>query len=52
MAADLVEQRLHAMGYHTMLVDGDNVRHGLSRDLGFTEVDRVENIRGPARSQS
>ncbi len=43
--ADLVEQRLHAMGHHTMLLDGDNVRHGLSRDLGFTEADRVENIR-------
>jgi len=33
------------MGHHTMLLDGDNVRHGLSRDLGFTEADRVENIR-------
>jgi len=43
--ANLVEQRLHAMGHHTMLLDGDNVRHGLSRDLGFTEADRVENIR-------
>jgi bifunctional enzyme CysN/CysC len=43
--ANLVEQRLHAAGYHTMLLDGDNVRHGLNRDLGFTEADRVENIR-------
>jgi bifunctional enzyme CysN/CysC len=43
--ADLVEQRLHALGYHTMLLDGDNVRHGLNRDLGFTDTDRVENVR-------
>jgi bifunctional enzyme CysN/CysC len=43
--ANLVEQRLHASGHHTMLLDGDNVRHGLCRDLGFTEADRVENIR-------
>jgi bifunctional enzyme CysN/CysC len=43
--ANIVEQQLHAMGYHTMLLDGDNVRHGLNRDLGFTEADRVENIR-------
>ena len=43
--ANIVEQRLHAMGHHTMMLDGDNVRHGLSRDLGFTEADRVENIR-------
>jgi bifunctional enzyme CysN/CysC len=43
--ANLVEQRLHAAGHHTMLLDGDNVRHGLCRDLGFTEADRVENIR-------
>ncbi len=43
--ANLVEQRLHAAGHHTMLLDGDNVRHGLNRDLGFTEADRVENIR-------
>ena len=43
--ANLVEKRLHAMGYHTTLLDGDNVRHGLNRDLGFTEADRVENIR-------
>ena len=43
--ANIVEQQLHARGYHTMLLDGDNVRHGLNRDLGFTEADRVENIR-------
>jgi bifunctional enzyme CysN/CysC len=43
--ANIVEQRLHAAGHHTMLLDGDNVRRGLCRDLGFTEADRVENIR-------
>ncbi len=43
--ANLVERRLHADGRHTYLLDGDNVRHGLNRDLGFTEEDRVENIR-------
>jgi bifunctional enzyme CysN/CysC len=43
--ANLVERRLYAMGRHTYLLDGDNVRHGLNRDLGFTEADRVENIR-------
>jgi bifunctional enzyme CysN/CysC len=43
--ANLVEKRLHAMGRHTIVLDGDNVRHGLNRDLGFTEADRVENIR-------
>jgi len=43
--ANLVEQRLHAMGRHTYLLDGDNVRHGLTKDLGFTAADRVENIR-------
>ena len=43
--ANLVEKRLHALGHHTYLLDGDNVRHGLNRDLGFTEEDRVENIR-------
>jgi bifunctional enzyme CysN/CysC len=43
--ASLVESRLHAQGRHTYLIDGDNVRHGLCRDLGFTEADRVENIR-------
>jgi bifunctional enzyme CysN/CysC len=43
--ANLVEQQLHARGVHTYLLDGDNVRHGLNRDLGFTDADRVENIR-------
>ncbi len=43
--ANLVEKRLLAEGRHTYLLDGDNVRHGLNRDLGFTEADRVENIR-------
>ena len=43
--ANLLEKRLHAQGKHTYLLDGDNVRHGLNRDLGFTEADRVENIR-------
>ena len=43
--ANIVEKKLHSMGRHTMLLDGDNVRHGLSRDLGFTDADRVENIR-------
>jgi bifunctional enzyme CysN/CysC len=42
---DLVEKKLLAGGRHTMLLDGDNVRHGLNRDLGFTDADRVENIR-------
>ena len=43
--ANLLEKRLHAQGRHTYLLDGDNIRHGLSRDLGFTDADRVENIR-------
>ena len=43
--ANLVEKRLHAQGLHTMVLDGDNVRHGLNSDLGFSEADRVENIR-------
>jgi bifunctional enzyme CysN/CysC len=43
--ANLVDKRLHAAGRHTYLLDGDNVRHGLNRDLGFTDADRVENIR-------
>ncbi|MDC1429226.1 sulfate adenylyltransferase subunit CysN [Emcibacteraceae bacterium] len=43
--ANLVEKKLHAMGKHTYLLDGDNVRHGLNKDLGFTDADRVENIR-------
>jgi bifunctional enzyme CysN/CysC len=43
--ANLVERKLFAEGKHTYLLDGDNVRHGLNRDLGFTDADRVENIR-------
>jgi bifunctional enzyme CysN/CysC len=43
--ANLVEKRLQTLGLHTYLLDGDNVRHGLNRDLGFTDADRVENIR-------
>jgi bifunctional enzyme CysN/CysC len=43
--ANLVEKRLLAQGYHTYLLDGDNVRHGLNRDLGFTDEARVENVR-------
>jgi bifunctional enzyme CysN/CysC len=43
--ANLVEKKLHALGHHTFLLDGDNVRHGLNKDLGFTEADRIENIR-------
>jgi len=43
--ANLVEKKLHAAGRHTFLLDGDNVRHGLNKDLGFTEADRIENIR-------
>jgi bifunctional enzyme CysN/CysC len=43
--ANRLEQKLLAIGCHTMLLDGDNVRHGLNRDLGFTDTDRVENIR-------
>jgi bifunctional enzyme CysN/CysC len=43
--ANLLEKRLYADGRHTYILDGDNVRHGLNRDLGFTEADRVENIR-------
>jgi bifunctional enzyme CysN/CysC len=43
--ANLLEKRLHAMGKRTYLLDGDNVRHGLTKDLGFTAADRVENIR-------
>ncbi|MBF6451114.1 sulfate adenylyltransferase subunit CysN [Nocardia elegans] len=46
--ADLVERRLHALGHHTYLLDGDNVRHRLNRDLGFTAADRVENVRRTA----
>jgi bifunctional enzyme CysN/CysC len=43
--ANLVDKKLHRMNRHTFLLDGDNVRHGLSRDLGFTDADRVENVR-------
>jgi bifunctional enzyme CysN/CysC len=43
--ANLVEKRLAARGRHTFLLDGDNIRHGLNRDLGFTEADRIENVR-------
>ena len=43
--ANLVEKKLQALGQHTFLLDGDNVRHGLNKDLGFTESDRIENIR-------
>ena len=43
--ADQLEKKLHALGKHTFVLDGDNVRHGLNHDLGFTEADRVENIR-------
>ncbi len=43
--ANLLDKKLYAMGRHTYILDGDNVRHGLNRDLGFTEADRVENIR-------
>ncbi len=43
--ANLVEKRLHSLGRHTYTLDGDNVRHGLNKDLGFTDADRVENIR-------
>ncbi len=43
--ANLVEKRLYALGRHSYLLDGDNIRHGLNKDLGFTEADRVENVR-------
>ena len=43
--ANLVEKKLHALGKHSFLLDGDNIRHGLNRDLGFTQTDRIENIR-------
>ena len=48
--ADALERKLHAMGKHTYTLDGDNVRHGLNRDLGFTDADRVENIRRVAET--
>lgn len=43
--ANRLEQRLHAAGAHTYLLDGDNLRHGLNHDLGFTAADRIENVR-------
>ena len=43
--ANAVEQRLHALGRHSYVLDGDNLRHGLTKDLGFTQADRVENVR-------
>src|SRR5690606_29206215 len=43
--ANALQKRLFAYGRHTFILDGDNVRHGLNRDLGFTDADRVENIR-------
>ena len=42
--ANILERKLHASGRHTYLLDGDNLRHGLNRDLGFTTADRVENV--------
>lgn len=48
--ANIIEQQLHASGRHTYILDGDNVRHGLNRDLGFTDADRVENIRRVAET--
>ncbi|RME99491.1 MAG: adenylyl-sulfate kinase, partial [Alphaproteobacteria bacterium] len=48
--ASLLEKRLHARGQHTYVLDGDNVRHGLNKDLGFTDADRVENIRRVAET--
>jgi bifunctional enzyme CysN/CysC len=48
--ANRLERKLHALGHHTALLDGDNVRHGLTRDLGFSEADRVENIRRAAEA--
>ena len=46
--ANIVDRKLHAMGRHTFVLDGDNLRHGLNRDLNFTDVDRVENVRRAA----
>ena len=48
--ANVVEKKLYARGRHTTILDGDNVRHGLNKDLGFTDVDRVENIRRVAET--
>jgi bifunctional enzyme CysN/CysC len=50
--ANIVERKLHANGRHTYLLDGDNLRHGLNRDLGFTTADRVENVRRTAEVAS
>jgi bifunctional enzyme CysN/CysC len=46
--ADMVERKLHTLGHHTMMIDGDNIRQGINRDLGFSEEDRAENIRRAA----
>src|SRR5262249_57799550 len=46
----MLEKRLHALGRHTYVLDGDNIRHGLNKDLGFTDADRVENIRRVAET--
>ncbi len=43
--ANLIERELHALGRHTYLLDGDNIRHGLNKDLGFSDADRAEHIR-------
>jgi bifunctional enzyme CysN/CysC len=48
--ANMLEKRLHALGRHTYVLDGDNLRHGLNKDLGFTDADRVENIRRVAET--
>jgi bifunctional enzyme CysN/CysC len=48
--ANALEKRLYAMGRHTYMLDGDNIRHGLNKDLGFTDADRVENIRRVAEA--
>ncbi|MGZ5863403.1 MAG: adenylyl-sulfate kinase, partial [Methyloceanibacter sp.] len=48
--ANTLEKRLYALGRHTYVLDGDNVRHGLNKDLGFTDADRVENIRRVAET--
>jgi bifunctional enzyme CysN/CysC len=48
--ANTLEKRLHSMGRHTYMLDGDNIRHGLNKDLGFTDADRVENIRRVAEA--
>ncbi|WP_018687305.1 sulfate adenylyltransferase subunit CysN [Ahrensia kielensis] len=50
--ANVLEKKLTSAGYHTMLLDGDNVRHGLNKDLGFTDTDRVENVRRVAEVSS